>query len=552
MKKPVLLTLLFALISMSFSFAQTRVTGTVTSSDDGTGVPFATIVVKGNNNLITTTDANGNYVFPNIPGNAVLVISSIGFTTLEISVNNRSVVNALLSPDATALEEVMVVAYGSVRRRDLTSAVATVRGDELIKAPVASMDQAMQGKMAGVQITASSGSPGAAVVVRVRGAASLLASNDPLYVVDGVPMPGSRDDTYLGYGGASTNAIAGINPADIESIQVLKDASAAALYGSRASNGVILITTKSGKAQKTKVNFDAYYGVQNLRQRIEMLGATEWIAAQNEARDNYNSSLGFLPGNSRYVQPISPSVPGVDVDWLGEVTRSAPLMSSIQVSTSGGNEGTQFYLSAGRFQQQGLVYNDDFLRYSFRSRIDHRFNSKVRLSLNANYSFSDNNRIYNDNNIYGVLLNAFRQRPDQPVYDPNNPENYFNTTRTNAVACYKEVEPHNRNQRLIGNFRFEWELIKNLTFNSTLAADITNIHEYQKLTKKAPQAGGGDEATDVSNYQYNWLVDNTLSYRNSFGPVSMTALVGQSFNQVQLLRAWVRGFGFVTDDLKWI
>ncbi|MCL2738168.1 MAG: TonB-dependent receptor plug domain-containing protein, partial [Bacteroidales bacterium] len=249
MKK--ILTLVLTALCCTAVLAQTRVTGTVTAADDGTPVSFATIAVKGSTNLITTTDMDGRFTFANIPGNAVLIISYIGYTTQEIAVNNRTIVNILLAPDATALDEVMVVAYGTVRRESYSGAASVMRAERLQDVPVIGFEQALQGNLTGVQMSNTSGLPGAFPEIRIRGVGSMQAGNDPLYVIDGVvAISGdwSVSNTW-------TSAMNFLNPGDIESITVLKDAAAAALYGSRASNGVVLITTKRGRAGKTKVSF---------------------------------------------------------------------------------------------------------------------------------------------------------------------------------------------------------------------------------------------------------------------------------------------------------
>ena len=349
--------MLIMLLSSVPLLAQNTIRGTVTEKESGNPIPYANVLIKGTTTT-TMTSEDGSYVITAAP-DAVIIFSSFGYVMVEENVASRAVINASLEAESFVLDEVVAVAYSTTRRRDLISSVASVRGDELSKAPVASMNEAMQGKMAGVQIATASGTPGGAITVRVRGASSITAGNDPLYVVDGIPMT-VTDQSQMAFGGQTTNPLASINPSDIESIQVLKDAAASALYGSRASNGVVLITTKKGKSQKAKVTLDAYYGVQDLWREVDFLGAETWLQAQNEARTNY---INDGTGN---VAMLKPAVAGVDTDWFKEVTNSSPMIASAQLGVTGGSENTQYYLSAGWYKQEGLQKTNEYERYNFK------------------------------------------------------------------------------------------------------------------------------------------------------------------------------------------
>ena len=544
--------LMFSLFIFAGSsvFAQNTVRGTVKDAVTGEPLPFINVFVKGTSSGTYTTD-NGTYTINAAP-DAILTFSSIGYISTEQNVSNRSVIDISLQPDNFVMDEVVMVAYGSQKRQDLTSSIATVKGDELIKAPVASMNEAMQGKMAGVQISSASGTPGGAITVRIRGASSLTAGNDPLYVVDGIPMT-VTDQSQMAFGGQTTNPLASINPSDIENVQVLKDAAAAALYGSRASNGVVLITTKKGRAQKATVTFDTSYGVQNLWRELNWLNTEQWLAAQNEARANNNAQRGLSTGQPGYINPLTAEVPGTDTDWMAAVKRDNPMLASAQIGVNGGSENTQFYLSAGFFTQEGILKKTEYDRYTFKARVSHKFNEKVKIDFNANFATSDNNRVYGDNNIYGPWFNAARNRPDQPIYDPTSSTGYYRTIRNNAVACFEELDALNRNQRLMGNFTFEWNIVDNLVFTSRMGADFTYIHEMSKFTTNAPQAQLYlDEARDYSTYLNNYLVENMFSYTRTFGKTNMAAMAGHSFVQNQITKSNVSATGFVSNDLKWI
>ena len=528
--------------------AQDAIRGTVRDAVTEEPLPFVNVFIKGTT-IGTHTLDNGSYTI-NAAVNTILVFSSIGYVSIEQNISNRSVIDISLQPDN--LGDIVMVAYGTQKRQDLTSSIASIKGDEIAKAPVASMNEAMQGKVAGVQVSSASGTPGGAVNVRIRGTSSLTVGNDPLYVIDGIPTT-VTDYSQMSFGGQTTNPLASINPSDIESIQVLKDAAAASLYGSRASNGVVLITTKRGRAQKTQVTFDTYYGVQNLWRELSYLGAEQWLTAQNEARANNNAQRGLSSGQSGYINPITAEVPGTNTDWIAAVKNKNPMILSTQIGVSGGTEATQFYLSAGYFTQEGLLKKTQYDRYTFRANIGHKFNEKIKIDLNANFTTSDNNRVYGDNNIYGPWFNAARNRPDQPIYDPNSSTGYYRTIRNNPVACFEELDALNRNQRLMGSFALEWKIIDNLVFTSRMGADFTYIHETSKFSTNAPQAQlYGDESRDYTTFLNNYNIDNTLTYNNQFEKVNMNVMIGQSFLQNQITRSNVSGTGFVSNDLKWI
>ena len=530
--------------------AQNMVRGTVTEGESGKPIPYVYVLVKGTS-IGTMTSEEGTYII-NAPPNAVLIFSSIGYVSLEEAISNRLTVNVSLDIEAFGLEEVIAVAYTTTRRKDLTSSVASMRGDELSNAPTSSFNEAMQGKMAGVMITSASGSPGGAITIRIRGASSITAGNDPLYVVDGVPMT-ATDYSQIGMGGQTTNPLSSINPSDIENIQVLKDASAAALYGSRASNGVVIISTKRGAAQRARVTIDSYYGVQDLQREVKFLRTEEWLIAQNEARRNYNTSLGLSQGSSGYANPVVAEVPGADTYWFKEVTNKNPMTATIQASVSGGNENTQFRLSAAWYRQVGLQKPSEFERYNFSARVGHRFNAKVRIDFNARFTTSDNYRMYGDNNIYGPLFNGARNRPDQPVYDPNDPTGYYKTTTNNPVACFMEMYSLNRNQRLMGDVRIEWKVYKELTFRTSMAANFLFLHEHNKFSSKAPQAALYlDQGRHASGYGNNYLIENMLSYNKAFGKLNLSVLAGQSFVQDQITRTSFTATGFPIDSFRWL
>ena len=298
----------------------------------------AVVKLAGNNKAGASTDVNGQFAL-NV-GRSVkypiqLKVDYVGYDPYDLDIYEETsdVGTIVLRTERFSLNEVVVVAYGQQKRRDLTGAISSVDGKELLKNPVTSLEQSLEGKLSGVQVTQATGAPGGAVSINIRGTSSITAGNEPLYVVDGLPVVTKDLSDVGGYQGNSLSGIADINPNDIASVEVLKDASAAALYGSRASNGVILITTKKGAAGRTKVTLDSYIGFQNLQKKLKFLNASNYVAARNEAIDNYNTSLGLSPGDAAFKQHVTAAVPGADTNWLKLVGPNHTKRSADEPST---------------------------------------------------------------------------------------------------------------------------------------------------------------------------------------------------------------------------
>ncbi|KAA6308296.1 TonB-dependent receptor SusC, partial [termite gut metagenome] len=277
------------------------------------------------------------------------------------TVGNQTNLRITLSENLLGLEEVVVVGYGTVKKRDLTGSVSSVGAEDLKKVPVTSFDQAIQGRAAGVQVTQASSAPGGRVMIRVRGGNSLTSSNEPLYVVDGYPIYAGSS---AGGNGAGQNPLSTINTSDIVSIEILKDASATAIYGARGANGVVLITTKRGQQGRTQVTFDGYYGTQTIAHKLDMMNAQEYAILVNEARTNDKQAVVFPNPNDLYNFP-DPASLGKGVDWQDEIFRSAPVQS-YNVGINGGNENTKFSIGGSYFGQEGIIKNSDFQRASAR------------------------------------------------------------------------------------------------------------------------------------------------------------------------------------------
>ena len=557
-------TLLLGLfVTTSFTWAQTTITGSVADGTSGDGLAGATVQLKGTN-AGATTDARGQYRI-SIPANATaptLVFSFIGYQPLEAVVGNRSVVNVRLTASDNALSEVVVVGYGVQNRRDITTAIGSVKARDIANQPVTSFDNALAAKIAGVQVIQTSGAPGAALQVRVRGTGSISAGLDPLYVIDGVPL--SRD-TKFATGSTSTqfpdnpiNVLSTINTDDIESIEVLKDASAAAIYGSRGSNGVVLLTTKRGKEGKTTISYDSYVGVQTVSKKLDLLNAYEYATLNAEGKntayldrnptgkatdDNTVRNKGVGAPSTLIPPQVVPYLSGQtglpSTDWQDAIFRQAPIQNHT-LSISGGSANVRYYLSGNYFDQQGIVINSGFKRYSARANVDIK-SGRLTVGLNFNPTYAHHDLIKAEGPYLadGVVGLAVQMAPIWSVYNANGTYNfdangwgYGATSILNPVAVANEVSDKLNQLRLLGNTYAQYEITKGLSYRLNIGADVNNFQRdyYRPSTVEIRDRKGPSVPTGFSRTQnyVDWLVEHTLNYNRSFGPHTITGLAGFS------------------------
>jgi TonB-linked SusC/RagA family outer membrane protein len=474
--------------------------------------------------------------------------------TQERAIGTDSEISISLVTDNKQLSEVVVTGYGlQQERRNITGSIATVSSSQYRDQPVIGVDQALQGRAAGVQVTQNSGTPGSGITVRVRGAASINGSNEPLYVVDGLPVS-TGNTSQLGAGNQGTNGLNDINPNDIESIEVLKDAASAAIYGSRASNGVVLITTKRGKSGKARIDLDYYTGVQSVWKRPDVLNGEQQTqlfidAAVNRfpanAAGNYPASTFGLtfrtkedlaayiygPGGASTtggitsyvdagpIRPLSqfqnPST-APSTNWSNEVLRNAPI-NNYGLTFSGGSDASRYRLAVNYFDQQGTIVGSGFTRGSARFTMDNKLSEKVRMGASMGLTQSVNNRINNDNSIYGVLTTARLTAADLPIYNADGTY-YKSGSLENPVAAAKEPFIKSVNNRLIGSQYTEFELIKNLKYRATFGIDYTYGRDdrfYSTLTNAGAAVRG--EATLATLQDLNFNHISAFSYSKNFG-----------------------------------
>lgn len=509
------------------TLAEQTITGTVLD-ESGTGLPGVSVVVKGTQKG-TSTDTDGKYRLSIPDGNAAtIVFSFVGYASQEVAVGNRSVVDVRLVSDDKSLNEVVVVGYGTVKKSDVTGSVAKV-GEAAIKAtPIVSLDRAMQGRAAGVQVTQSSARPGGSSTIRIRGTGSVNASNDPLYVIDGFPTTGLNS----------------INADDIESIEILKDASATAIYGSRGANGVVLVTTKRGKAGRTVINYDGYYGVQSVRRKIPMLNAREYAEFINDARLNGGTTAYF--DGSTPDRPLPASL-SEGTDWQNEIFREAPIQNH-QLSFSGGSEKSRYAVSGGYYDQQGIILNSGFKRYTLRANLDNDVSSRVKLGFTmlGAYTTSQSSRTEQDGNQGGTVTSAaLNAAPTFPVYNADG--SYYRILGSvlnglgidNPVAIANEITDQSNLIRVLANTNLDFKIVEGLTFRTTLGADLQAAKNNFYATRKTFLGEGSAGLATVSSSQsINWLNENTLNYnrvfatRHTVGALLGYTIQGNTFENV--------------------
>jgi TonB-linked SusC/RagA family outer membrane protein len=544
--RKILLTSLCLLMAFCVQLrAQERtITGTVTSSDDGTTLPGVSVVVKGTTRG-ANTDADGKYKIT-VPSGGQLVFSFVGFEKTTIDVGSKTIIDLALVPEPNNLNEVVVTAYGgSTAKKDITGAVAQVSGKTIEGLPMQTIDRALQGRAAGVQVTATSGQPGGGINVRVRGVGSINAGNDPLYIIDGVQVAsGGLSST------ASSNVLASLNPNDIESIQVLKDAAASAIYGAQGSNGVVLITTKRGKAGKTKFKISFQEGQTSLLKKLDVLTASEFATLKIEGfvnralATNANVETARANAITQYGDPATVQ----NTDWQSYVYRKGRLRM-IDASASGGDGKTNFYLATSYNYQEGQIIKSDFGRGTVRLNVDHQANKKLKFETSIGLAATTQNGAIAD----GAFINspffaAALILPNQPVYKADGS---FNAPLTGAFS-YNPVQSvqyetrFNTTIQTVSNFALNYEIIPGLKFRSFYGIDYANNRDDAYRDPIVPQfASTGGSATVNNRYALNWNTAQTLNYNKVIGnDHDINVLAGGEYRQEVFETVSATGQGF--------
>jgi TonB-linked SusC/RagA family outer membrane protein len=535
--------------SSAFANAQQTgtVTGTVTDSAGRTPVPGAQITIVGTSRGAITNE-QGQYTLRAVPtGNATVSAQRLGFSPqqrrVQVSAGGETTVNFTLGAIATTLSEVVSVGYGTSSRHEVSSAIASIDSSAFANTPVASIDNALQGKVAGVQVMQNSGEPGSGISVRVRGPASLNAGNQPLYVVDGVPIiQESYDQTSPSQ--QSMTAVTGLNPDEIATIDVLKDAAATAIYGSRGSNGVILVTTKRGTLGSNQFSFSGYRGTQQVEKKVDMLNAQQYVELMNEGAVNDGRAPRFGPGTD-----------SIDTDWQDYVFRAAPVTNG-QVALSGGVERIRYYASLGAFDQRGIVIGSGYARQSGRVNVDINATDKFLVRANVGLTREDDDRVQGDGSLDGVVTNALALQPFSPVYGQTFG---FGGVKegliySNPVALATFNSNNFKTLRSLANVEGQYRFTDRLMLTARAGADLYNVDEVSwrsdKIDKSSAQGVHGS-ATAANTAVSKYLLETFAGYdpiRTNSTTLSLTAGTSVEFNHSDVARVSGNGFptGFTT------
>lgn len=520
-----------------------NVSGVIVDTN-GEPVIGASVLVKGTTNG-TITDMDGKFTINDVPENSTLDISYIGYKTMTLKATDKNLSRLVLHEDTEVLDEVVVVGYGVQRKRDVSTAVSSVKAEALANNPASDFRQALVGKMPGVQVTTPSGDPEGSVSIRVRGISTVNAGSDPLYIVDGVPME-------RGFANMNTN--------DIESIEVLKDASAAAIYGSRGSNGVVLITTKKGTSEKLTVQYDGYYGIQNVSKKLPMMNAYQFAEF---ARDGHNNAYlaevpGASPDDPNSVRPKSyhqipaelfpylEGQPGLtDTDWQDAIFRTANTTGH-NISLSGKTNSVNYFVSGNYMNKEGIIINSDFKKYSMRMNIDGKY-KRLKFGVNFAPSYSTSNSV-DASGAGGIVQSALMMPPVWPVYNEDGSYNYQGNGYWRIGTDYQHNEVLNPvamanlqsnvtdRMSIVGKVYAELELYKGLTYKISFGGDYYGAHNDKYRQSALPLKGknyydmpSNPEGYSSSSFYFNWLVENQLTYNTTINEKhNLTAILVQS------------------------
>lgn len=527
MKGKLFSCLVLMFLSISMVAQKVPVSGTV--SDQTGPVIGASVIEKGTTNG-TMTDNDGHFTLTVSKG-AVIEISSIGYKTQEITVGAQTNFTVTLSEDNEFLDEVVVVGYGSMKKSDLAGASVSMKESDLKGSIISSLDQSLQGRAAGVTAVTTSGAPGSSSSIRVRGQATINANAEPLYVIDGVIVQGGGNTgadfglgDALGNGKVSTiSPLSTINPADIVSMEILKDASATAIYGAQGANGVVLITTKHGKSGEAKFSYDGMVAMSRQAVRLNMMNLREYAQYYNEMIEE-----GDIYETNPYY--ATPSLLGKGTNWQDEIFRTA-WQHQHQLSAQGGSDKVQYYVSGSYMDQQGTIIGSNFNRFSVRTNLDAQLKKWLKLGVNATYAITNDNLKLADSN-QGLIYYSLTTIPDIPVYDVNG--NYSSTIREgytspNPVALAMMDEILLKRKKLSGNIYAELTPIKHITWRTELGFDMgeSDANRYKPMIDLGGWVRSQNSISYQKNSNYFWQLKNYLTYANQWGKHSVTAMVGQ-------------------------
>lgn len=526
--------------------AQKRTVSGIVTDSKNEPLIGVNVTIKNASTTGTITDIDGKYSLEIPSGNSVLVFSYIGYSTQEVKVSNRSVVDIVLKDDMQALEEVVVVGYGTMKKSDLTGSVSSITSDNFKLGTDLTPQQLMQGAFSGVNISQNSGKPGGSNTIRVRGGTSITASNDPLYVIDGVPISTSAGVNQSNIGSSTTdffdqepiNPLSNINPNDIESINILKDASATAIYGSRGANGVIMITTKKGKAGMRQLDYSFNLGVSTVAKKLDVLTGDEYRKTVSE--------LGLTLDDK-----------GQNTDWQDVIFRTA-ISQNHYVSFMSGSENTSYRASAGYSNQNGVMEGSGMKSANARMNINHKaLNDKLKLNMNISYGETNSDQAPVSNTVgsemgSSMLYEAYVFNPTYPIY--NEEGDYYDVPpyRVNPASFSKELLDERATSQFLGNLTADWNFYKPFTLQVNAGYNKNTINRNSYISKSNLLGNGNNGYVTVQKLSdYSKLLETILKYNQSFGKHNIDAMVGYSWQYFYSEGQTTKAYGFLSDNFKW-
>jgi len=528
------------------------VSGTV-ADQAGQPIPGATIVEGGTTNGVVT-DADGKFTISVQEYGAKLEFSFLGYTPYEHTViGPQRNLMITLTEEVSKLDELVVIGYGSMKKRDISGSIATISNESLENTPVKNVMSALQGRASGVQVVSNSGAPGDGISVTVRGQSTLNSGNEPLYVVDGVPVESNSLSQLNGYESHGLNPLADINPQDIESIEILKDGSSTAIYGSRGANGVVLITTKRGREGKPQINVNLYTGVSNITRKLSVLNATQWrdiIIDTYKNLDAYNNAVNPSEPHWTAIDSLNPMNSG-DVDWQDVMYRTA-YQKQANISIIGGNQAARYSLSSSFLDQDGIILNSNYKRITSRLNTDFKITNKVNVGYSVSYMYGKNNRINAGGTGNNSLVQSILVRP--PVYSLTYPDGspiyYFNGKR-NPVGLAIEATHLNTTNRIIGNQYVEWEILKDLRFKTNISLDFITMKEDEFYPTTVDYRAGWNSGAVRATHNLTWANENYLTYTKTFNKNHNFSLLG-GFSQQEWKTetTGLNGQFFASDNIR--
>ena len=528
----------------ALSAARQRYAGRIVDAA-GNPVVGASVVIRGSTTGVSS-DIDGRFAIEAREGE-VLSVSFVGYTPQTITLGAKTMLTLTLREDSSELEEVVVVGYGTQRRSLVTSAISKVQMNESNMRQVASPTQLLSGRVAGVTTSTGSGNLGSGERMVIRGSSSLSAGNEPLYVIDGIPI--TNTNANLVDFGEDMSSLATLNISDIESIEVLKDAASAAIYGSRANNGVIVITTKSGKEGKSEVHLNFNTGVTRFANvgKIKMADSGLYVRDFNEGVDNYNRQYGYKPGDSGFKKHIqNPFGTLPDTDWMDLILQTGTFYNG-DVSFSGGNVKTRYYVGANYNHQTGVIRTNKMEKMNFKVKISHEFTPWLEVGANVSGNYIKNHQIPGANSGTTIIGRSIQQRPFDRPYKPNGDYYVGGTDELvfhNPMQILDEETAYIENMRYLLNFYATFKYKDKFAFKSSVNTDITQIYDYTYYNENHPYGKGVGRIVDYNRTIKNILVENFATYNDKFGDFSLSAMLGHSFQKVTTRSAKLDGSGF--------